>query len=292
MTVDVSHSRVPLGERVMFKQLTTVGRIIRRGRRIHVAWFIAATLSMIVNGGFSANVDAYNCNSPHCYAYNEWQGDTTGAGTRIYIDGLSVITGPGRITNEQWLLESTNDGRCGGLCWVEVGYSYAALGNPPCDGVERYFHAAQIPAYGYVEICDFGQFRAIQTSEFHQYVGSTMYATDATHTKFWIQLDTPLGSIVYYLSLPSQFIDPNRIQVGAEISGTSGAVGYTAFWIQNYWISNTYQGTYQTTPLPFGSSGHNSQNVGSPFDISGTNWFAVPSNGSGGAWRAIPPPPP
>jgi hypothetical protein len=262
---------------------------LRRSFHCSTAMMLVATLVAALWLSQTTAVDAYNCSSNHCYAKNQWQGSTTGAGTQIYIDAISVTTSPGRETNEQWILDPTSDGRCNGLCWVEAGYSYAALGNPPCDGVERYFHAAEIPVYGYVETCDISQFRAIQNSEFHQYVGCTIYATDSTHTAFMIQLTTPLGSIQYLLSLPNQFIDPSFIQVGGEISGTAGAVGYTVFMIQNYWITSAYQGVYQDAPTPYG--GGNVQETDFPYTSSTSNWYALPSDGFGGAWKVVPPSP-
>lgn len=189
----------------------------------------------------------YSC-SVHCYAINDWPGGPiNGSSTEISVVHLACngnCQAGDFVNNEMWLSDQSSSG---GPYWVEVGYAVDKQddGSAP----EQYFWADDRPGQGYqihylanVPAGDYGNytwFKIQWQTDINSYCTSRYYPYCYDIT---VQSSNYSASPVEL----NNTMTPNDINIGEELSGYSGASAPTAYYIDNYWISTSNVGHYQT----------------------------------------------
>jgi len=81
----------------------------------------------------------------------------------------------------------------------------------------------------------------------------------------------------------------DEVQVGAELSGTSGAHGQVTWFNNNIYLDLSYNAILEVNPDPVG--GNNDPTVTDGSVLYGDFYIRPSISSNGGTWRAIPPPP-
>lgn len=253
--------------------------------------FSAITMSILVAPD---NASAYDCitapnTTGHCYAKNNWHFvNILGGYTHVSLFNTLKVTDPlGRITMEMWVFDrGSSVCPSGFLCWTEAGYTWAA-GPTDCynqgTGCLRYFHAERVYPTGYQEMADFPPVPQgdldrgdigieIWESQDHQWCAIYIYAAANNYS---IGVHVPM------------YMD--EVQVGAELSGTSGAHGQETWFNNNIYLDLSYNAVLEVNPDPVG--GNNDPTVTDGSVLYGDFYIRPSISSNGGTWRAIPPPP-
>jgi len=184
----------------------------------------------------STSAYPYSCGNPssgHCYGTASWQEKTEYFGA--YADLTQVAMGcpagcGGFVDDEIWLIDTKSSG-CGsngfGVCWVEAGYIFT-------DGSSsaQFFWADGRP---------------LTSSAFNLHIlGPTDPAGTTDHYmiikdgrggsgifQVWVYNDGL--STLYQGTSTSNTMSGNRIDIGQELAGTTGASAGTANFTRNIW---------------------------------------------------------
>lgn len=180
-----------------------------------------------------ANAQAlYSCgdqSSNHCYAVQNWPGGVNGSRTHIFTNHL--YPGDCFVTNEMWLAYQSGNTNY----WVEAGeIANDAVG----QGSELLFWADQRPGGGfslhygqYLSGSDFGKYSDI---DIHR-IASNQFSASIT--------GLPVASLSGTSMRNS--MNPNLINVGMEMCGSTGAKAPKNGYAYNQWESLSYAWSYQ-----------------------------------------------
>jgi hypothetical protein len=201
--------------------------------------FVVCTLLLFPSRVGAAPLSSYSCVG-HCYGLVDWYGGVTGAATSIFTNRM--YAGDDHVNNEMWLNYNDSSGHT--IYWVEVGTK------------------AEVGAYNGNEILFWDDNRP--NGGFTRHLGPQLNASDfGKYGFFEISKDSSSSFFVYAGNLPvaainmestANPINPNDINIGMELVGSSGATapinGFTDNQSQNSngWFYQPIRGKVYTTP--------------------------------------------
>ncbi len=194
-----------------------MGRSFRTVSRVAFALLLVCSVLAIV----PRSALAYSCppTGVHCYALNSWNGDTRGVAGDISIAYIYTNDGSNTsINNTIWLVDTTSN------YWVEAGYrSNLGITNyywgdvRPSDPMYRRHLMTQIPGQHYGSGLDINISRENDNTSF----------VAAFHVN-------AVGYSSYNYSTNNTMI-PGHIDIGQELSGTTGSHADPAAFTYNQW---------------------------------------------------------
>lgn len=168
------------------------------------------------------------CGSPtqlnDCTGQAQWDGNTTGAETRMTVKGISYNSGANILVNALWL--TTSDGY-----WVEAGY-YAQYGQ------RRYYFGDLRPGDGQA---NFNDLAPVPSGDLGNYLKVAFWENGVD--EFTVLLD----SKYYFKEVASYPMDTQGyyINIGSELSGSSGAYSPVTNFRFNKWREEDGTWRYQ-----------------------------------------------
>lgn len=193
-----------------------------------------ALLLMILSG--SAMAQTYSCGTPtsgHCYGVAGWQEQPEYFGA--YSDIMQVTMGcpsgcGGFVDNEIWLID-TKTGGCTsngfGMCWVEAGYFFE-----DGSGHAQFFWADARPMTSNTfNLHILGSTDPVGTTNHFMIVKDGRGAAGVFQV--WVYSDGL--STLYQGTSTNNAMRADRIDVGQELAGTSGAFAGRASIARNIW---------------------------------------------------------
>lgn len=198
----------------------------------------------------------YTCTgNQHCYGIVKFvTGGYTFGGEQTESNVRGINGGNGTLNNEMWLGDNHTYG--GYVYFVEAGYIYGAEylynGDAGCGYTgETFFWADWRPNYGFAAHCP----EVVGSGDYGYNVQDTIWQDSTNPLTFHVRI-TPHSSAQINQKSTSNAIDPNWVQYGEELYGTSGANGPRATFIDNqhmdtathwhYWSGSPYANIWST----------------------------------------------
>jgi hypothetical protein len=220
----------------------------RRERR---AMIVLPLVGLIVIAALFFNVrpaQAYSCGS-FCYGINLWDGSTNGAQTRDEVVSLTCQPAsckPGTTTpvphigNVLWLLDTTSSGCPQGACWIEVGY-HTVTNAGGTSTVNQYYWADWRPGDTKLNVHPLANVASAD-------LGNNVWLEiEFQGSNQWQIIAQPSSALYSGLST-NNTMHGNRIEIGMELAGTSGASANTGYFTSNEWQSvNNGSWNYQSS---------------------------------------------
>lgn len=187
-------------------------------------------------------VGAYSCFGNHCHILIRWRGGMPGAHTMINSAGMSYSGKGGEIiNNEMWLIDESSPG-CGNNafsgCWIEAGVQASQSSSA------EHFFWAEVVQGGYYSETDM----LMQSPGAYSNTFITVQAQQ-NYSNWLIQMVNPVENFNFSTSVTwgNASMQPNRIDIGEELSGSSGAHSDSAYWYYNEWRDQCCNWYYQDT---------------------------------------------
>lgn len=219
---------VPSWLRSMFLMRSKYSRL----RGLLATALFLSLLNTIFTASFAEAAPLYSCGNGqtgHCYAIIDWSGNTPGAKSSIFTNG--IFAGDCFVTNEQWLADSSRQ------YWVEAGMISDLVDQ---YGMESLFWADSRPNGGGFSL-HYGQF--LDPSDFGKYANIDIHKIASN--QFSVSIS---GLPVARLSGTStnNSINPYIIQIGLEMCGSSKAQAPKNGYTNNQWQRSNGSWAYQT----------------------------------------------
>lgn len=241
------------------------------GSRAAVAGVMAALLFV----AFAIPANAYNCTSNDCYGTVRWNGAVDGADARISVGTMSTPSSSSHINSVLWVRDRDGVTDCSILgipidtAWIEVGYW--------AKGSTQQFYWADCRAgASYYE----GAFGTVTASDKYQPNYFQIRRNANSSTYWFVQISAVSNS--WSLVSASNSMWPDQIEIGAELTGSSGAIMYSGHTTNNRYI---HYGSSSTPSYYYQIRDGDGKTQNSPL-VSGWTTGAPAPGGTGGDWYA------